>query len=135
MPSAFVCFCFSLQGILLTPLSKIVLAGALGTDVLNLLSPGSVTQLYCAHCCLLLFCLLSQGILLTPLSENVLAGALGTDVLNLPGLVGLSAGVGFQLWVASVNYAQNAPEGYNAVKDVRVSTCCCCCLIFCRTSG
>jgi hypothetical protein len=35
-------------------------------------------------------------------------------------LVGLTAGVGFQLWVASVTYAQNAPEGYNAVKDVRV---------------
>jgi hypothetical protein len=62
-----------------------------------------------------------QGILLSPLSENVLGGALGTDVLNLGGLVGLTAGVGFQLWVASVNYAQNAPEGYNAVKDVRVS--------------
>jgi hypothetical protein len=35
-------------------------------------------------------------------------------------LFGMIAGVGFQLWVASVNYAQNAPEGYNAVKDVRV---------------
>jgi hypothetical protein len=68
--------------------------------------------------------LLPQGILLSPLSEDVLGGALGTDVLNLGGLVGLTAGVGFQLWVASVNYAQNAPEGYNAVKDVRVRGSC-----------
>jgi hypothetical protein len=62
-----------------------------------------------------------QGILLTPFSENVLGGALGTDVLNTGGLVALTAGVGFQLYVASVNYARNAPEGYNAVKDVQVS--------------
>jgi len=51
----------------------------------------------------------------------VLGGALGTDVLNLGGVVALTAGVAFQLYVASVNYARNAPEGYNAVKDVRVS--------------
>jgi hypothetical protein len=70
---------------------------------------------------LLLLLLLLQGILLTPFSENVLGGALGTDVLNTGGLVALTAGVGFQLYVASVNYARNAPEGYNAVKDVRVS--------------
>ncbi|KAF6255214.1 hypothetical protein COO60DRAFT_1662542 [Scenedesmus sp. NREL 46B-D3] len=68
------------------------------------------------------FCIaqaLLLGILLTPLSENLLGGALGTDVLNLPGLVGLTAGVAFQLYVASVNYARNAPEGYNAVADVK----------------
>lgn len=65
-----------------------------------------------------------QGILLTPASESVLGGALGTDVLNTGGLVALTAGVAFQLYVASVNYAQNAPEGYNAVKDVRVSVFC-----------
>lgn len=59
------------------------------------------------------------SILLTPASESVLGGALGTDVLNTGGLVALTAGVAFQLYVASVNYAQNAPEGYNAVKDVR----------------
>lgn len=61
-----------------------------------------------------------QGILLTPASENVLGGAVGTDVINPGGLVALTAGVAFQLYVASVNYARNAPEGYNAVKDVRV---------------
>lgn len=53
----------------------------------------------------------------------MLGGALGTDVLNTGGLVALTAGVAFQLYVASVNYAQNAPEGYNTVKDVRVSAC------------
>lgn len=63
----------------------------------------------------------SQGILLTPASESVLGGALGTDVFNTGGVVALTAGVAFQLYVASVNYARNAPEGYNAVKDVRVS--------------
>lgn len=50
----------------------------------------------------------------------MLGGALGTDVLNPGGLVALTAGVAFQLYVAAVNYARNAPEGYNAVKDVRV---------------
>jgi hypothetical protein len=62
-----------------------------------------------------------QGILLTPVSENVLGGALGTDVINIGGAAALTAGVAFQLYTASVNYARNAPEGYNAVKDVRVS--------------
>ena len=61
-----------------------------------------------------------QGILLTPISEADLGGALGTDVLNPAGLVALTAGVAFQLYTASVNYARNAPEGYNAVKDVKV---------------
>jgi hypothetical protein len=62
-----------------------------------------------------------QGVLLTPVSDNVLGGALGTDVLNIGGAAALTAGVAFQLYTASVNYARNAPEGYNAVKDVRVS--------------
>ena len=62
-----------------------------------------------------------QGVLLTPVSDNVLGGALGTDVLNIGGVAALTAGVAFQLYTASVNYARNAPEGYNAVKDVRVS--------------
>jgi hypothetical protein len=61
-----------------------------------------------------------QSILLTPASDSVLGGALGTDVLNTGGLVALTAGVAFQLYVASVNYARTTPEGFNAVKDVRV---------------
>ncbi|WIA31071.1 hypothetical protein OEZ86_001099 [Tetradesmus obliquus] len=90
-------------------------AGAIEDDLDSLLHKrlNAGLSTFCIAQALLL------GILLTPLSENILAGALGTDVLNTSGLIGLTAGVGFQLWVASVNYAQNAPEGYNAVKDVR----------------
>lgn len=59
------------------------------------------------------------GLLLTPLSRSVLGGELGTEVLNVTGVGVLGLGVLIQLYVAGVNYAKNAPEGYSPVADAK----------------
>lgn len=70
-------------------------------------------------CC----CLLLQSLCLTPLSRGILGGESGTAVLNIAGVAALSLGVLLQLYVAGVNFAKNAPEGYSPVADVKVGRC------------
>eukprot|EP00878_Enallax_costatus_P002514 GHUV01002695.1.p1 GENE.GHUV01002695.1~~GHUV01002695.1.p1 ORF type:complete len:416 (+),score=125.33 GHUV01002695.1:151-1398(+) len=59
------------------------------------------------------------GLCLTPLSRSILGGELGTNVLNVAGVGVLGLGVAIQLYVAGVNYAKNAPEGYSPVADAK----------------
>jgi hypothetical protein len=63
---------------------------------------------------------LEQALALSPLSPAILAGYNGAGVLNGTGIAILSLGVAMQLYVAGVNYARTAPEGYNAVNDAKV---------------
>lgn len=65
----------------------------------------------------------SQAIALSPLADSYL-GASGTDLLNIAGAGALAAGISVQLYVAATNYAKWAPEGYNAVADVKVRRGC-----------
>eukprot|EP00775_Hariotina_reticulata_P007828 gene7828-8025_t len=59
------------------------------------------------------------GLALSPLSPAILAGYNGSSVLNGTGIGVLGLGVAIQLYVAGVNYARNAPEGYNAINDTK----------------